>query len=326
MTSRRRQNGHRRSNLARAVIGAVGALAVVGISTLYLTGEPWSHQGHWGWQGQTWEKRVTYAGALVTALGAVIALVVSYRKQQDLEDGRYATQFAAGAAQLGDASAAVRIAGAYALAALADGHRDRRQQCIDALCAYMRLAYDPEFGGGHAASRTVESVNAAGTKSITTHTYRIADREVRLTIISILRDHLRDPKSRTSWCGYDLNFSGAVFDGGSFVGAHFTGGSVQFNGAKFVADRLSFFDAVFSGATVSFHGASFLGGLVSFDKARLEGSRIKFERSLFAKGGVTFDATIFSSGSVQFDDAKFIKGWVKRDGLDFRGWNSEDGA
>lgn len=51
---------------------------------------------------------------------------------------------------------------------------------------------------------------------------------VRLTIIRIIRDHLQDPAAPTTWCGRDLDFTGAIFDGGSFQGAAFTGGIVSF--------------------------------------------------------------------------------------------------
>lgn len=324
MSVRRGKQERRGSDLARAVIGALAGVSAVGVSVLYLTGEPWAHDWRWGWQEQPWEKRITYAGALVTALGALIALVVSFRKQQSLEDAQFTSQFAAAAAQLGDPSAAVRIAGAYAMAALADNNGDRRQQCVDALCAYMRLAYDPAYGGGRTVTRTVECVDAAGIKSTTTETYRESDREVRLTIVSIIRDHLRDPKSRTTWCGYDLNFCGVIFDGGSFVAAHFTGGDIQFSGAKFVSDRVSFFRAVFSGGTVYFHKAQFLGGHVSFDDAEIRGSEIKFERTMFAKGGATFHGTKFVTGRVSIENAGFSGGWVKRGDMDFRGWGGDN--
>jgi hypothetical protein len=52
------------------------------------------------------------------------------------------------AAQVGNMSAAVRMAGAYAMAALADetGETAKRQQCIDVPCAYLRLPYQSGHG------------------------------------------------------------------------------------------------------------------------------------------------------------------------------------
>lgn len=100
-----------------------------------------------------WKERLTIAGAVAAGAGAAIALVVGYRKQRDAEDGKFAAAFADAAAQLGDDAPAVRVAGAYALAALADRYNQHRQQCIDALCAHLRLPYDPD-----AAKRNVSTI------------------------------------------------------------------------------------------------------------------------------------------------------------------------
>lgn len=56
--------------------------------------------------------------ALVLSLVAV-ALVVAYRRQRDLEQGKFVEGFGAAAKQLGDADAAVRMAGVYAMAGVA---------------------------------------------------------------------------------------------------------------------------------------------------------------------------------------------------------------
>ncbi|MGH3153169.1 MAG: hypothetical protein ACRDOB_20910, partial [Streptosporangiaceae bacterium] len=51
------------------------------------------------------------------------------------------------AAQLGsDKSPAVRLAAVYAMAGLADDWQDHRQTCVDVLCAYLRMPYEPEPG------------------------------------------------------------------------------------------------------------------------------------------------------------------------------------
>jgi hypothetical protein len=51
------------------------------------------------------------------------------------------------AGQLGsDKSPAVRLAGVYAMAGLADDWQDHRQMCVDVLCAYLRMPYEPEPG------------------------------------------------------------------------------------------------------------------------------------------------------------------------------------
>src|ERR1700722_15145163 len=56
-------------------------------------------------------------------------------------------RFATAADQLGsDKPAAVRLAGVYAMAGLADDWEDNRQTCVDVLCAYLRMPYEPAPG------------------------------------------------------------------------------------------------------------------------------------------------------------------------------------
>ncbi|MGV9348426.1 hypothetical protein ACWDSD_27150 [Streptomyces spiralis] len=85
---------------------------------------------------------------VVAGAGALVALVVAYRRQRVDEDRalREATllhteRFTTAVGQLGNESAAVRLGGVHALAGLADDAptRDLRQTCIDVLCAYLRL-------------------------------------------------------------------------------------------------------------------------------------------------------------------------------------------
>src|SRR5271170_7855916 len=74
------------------------------------------------------------------------------RKQLDrtLAEQRTRTlneRFATAAGQLGDDKPpAVRLAGVYSMAGLADDWEENRQTCIDVLCAYLRLPYDPDPG------------------------------------------------------------------------------------------------------------------------------------------------------------------------------------
>jgi len=63
-------------------------------------------------------------------VGAAVALVVAYRRQRDVEQGRFVERF-------GDHDVAVRIAGVYAMAGVADESTGlRRQQCIDVFCGW----------------------------------------------------------------------------------------------------------------------------------------------------------------------------------------------
>jgi hypothetical protein len=89
-----------RSLPAASLMAGAGLLLVAAV-VLWLTGLP---QGGYGWhvEPMLWKDRLTYAAGVAAGLGALVALVVSYRKQRDAEEGKFAAQFAAAAAQLGD--------------------------------------------------------------------------------------------------------------------------------------------------------------------------------------------------------------------------------
>ena len=57
-------------------------------------------------------------------------------------------RFATAAEQLGSDKPAVRLAGVYAMAGLADDWKENRQICVDVLCAYLRMPYEPDPGRG----------------------------------------------------------------------------------------------------------------------------------------------------------------------------------
>jgi hypothetical protein len=121
------------------------------------------------------------AVTVITLIGAVLAGLYAYRKQL-LSEGdshradanQLAERYSKAAEQLGHDQAAVRLAGVYAMGHLADDWPEQRQVCIDVLCAYLRMPYeaDPTEPG-----------------------FMKGEREVRLTIIRTIRDHLQDPTS-----------------------------------------------------------------------------------------------------------------------------------
>jgi hypothetical protein len=88
------------------------------------------------------------AFAVAAGIGGVVALVTAYRRQRISEfaeqregDRLFNERFATTAGQLGHDSPAVRLAGVYAMAGLADDWPAQRQTCIDVLCAYLRMPY-----------------------------------------------------------------------------------------------------------------------------------------------------------------------------------------
>lgn len=239
--------------------------------------------------------RVGYTAA--AAVGAAGTLVVAYRRQQLLEEdrpGQRATQRALheryqdATAQLGHDNPTIRLAGVYALAAVADDWlnidiTDQAQVCIDVLCAYQRTpAPDDALPG---------------------------EQQVRQTITRVIAQHLQ-PDAQPSWGPLDFDFTGTTFTGvHDFSDAEFGGASVSFAKARFSGDQVSFAWARFSGSEVSFNGATFSAGWVSFEGATFSAGRVSFNRAEFSGVGVVrFGGATFSGGRVSFDEATFKGG------------------
>lgn len=259
--------------------------------------------------------------ALVAGVGAAVGLVTTYRRQalSEREERaadviRFDQRFASAAAQLGGATPANRIAGVYAVAALADQYPRHRQQCVDVLCGYLRLPFNPDEDGIATTETTV--VTATQDRTVTERTLPARtphDLEVRHTIQLVIADHLRDPDSATSWTPMTLNLRGAHLHDAGFIGCHF--GRSLFSGTTFTAV------ARFDGATFTeyaeFVGATFTGNAVfvgaCFTKSAL------FDGATFTRGAVFFGAT-FSENAVfggatfteaaLFDGATFTRGAV----------------
>ncbi|GAA3592304.1 pentapeptide repeat-containing protein [Streptomyces osmaniensis] len=266
--------------------------------------------------------------ATLTFAGAVLAGVYGYRKQRLAEgdahradDKQLAERFTTAADQLGHDQAAVRLAGVYAMARLADDWIEQRQVCVDVLCAYLRMPYEPNPEVASAASVGGESLSS------TPAAYKEGEREVRLTIIRTIRSHLQ-PQAPTSWSACNFDFTRATFDGGylqgslfqgtvTFGGADFSGRSFYFGGADFSAGRVYFGGANFSGGRVDFRGAKFSGASVDFTGAKFSRGSVYFGGAKFNGGTVTFIDAEFSGGTVTFIGAKFSRGIVDFTGAKF---------
>jgi hypothetical protein len=213
-------------------------------------------------------------------------------------------RFAAAAGQLGsDKPPEVRLAGVYAMAGLADDWPENRQTCVDVLCGYLRMPYEPDPGD-----------DAPGPDRLA---FR-ASREVRHTVIRVITAHLRDG-AMVSWQGSNFDFTGVVFDGGDFSGVKFSGGTVSFSGAKFSGGEVSFSGAGFSGGEVGFEFAVFSGGAVRFRRAEFSGGEIGFNRAKFSGSQVHFDSAKFSGCAVRFSGVEFSGGAVDFFGVKFSG-------
>ena len=229
---------------------------------------------------------------------ALVALIIAYRRHKSaefvaarnrveaqLEHARlYHEPFAAAAAQIGDETAAARLAGVRAMAGLADDWPEHRQACVDVLCAYLRTPCSPapvlDLSPGDRPRRD-------------------AAREVRDTVFGIITAHLR-PSAEVSWRSLNLDFTGVVFDRGDFSGVGFSGGQVSFGGAKFPSGQVSFAGAEFSGGGVSFAGAELSGAEVSFARAGFSGGQVEFRRARFSGSEVGFRGARFTGGEISF--------------------------
>jgi uncharacterized protein YjbI with pentapeptide repeats len=248
--------------------------------------------------------------ASVAGAGALVALVVAYRRQKIAEADSahdrtrvFNERFTTSAAQLGDNKAAVRLAGVHAMAGLADDWAANRQTCIDVLCAYLRMPYEPDPGPEADSSQRLAF---------------LASREVRHTVIRVITAHLQHDAA-VSWQGLNFDLTSVTFDGGSFGGAQFSGGTVRFRGAQFSSGTVDFGGAQFSSGTVSFRDAKFSGGTVSFRGAQFSSGTVDFGRAQFSSGTVDFGRAQFSGGTVDFGYAKFSGGTVGFSGAKFSG-------
>lgn len=258
--------------------------------------------------------------------GAAVALVVAFRRQKVLEEDREGKRaddaadrevqralhdrYQSATAQLGHDNHTIRLAGVFALAAVADDwlariDRGQAQVCIDVLCSYLR---------------TDERVTDRSQP----------DLEVRQTITRVVAAHLQANASR-SWGGLDFDFTGASFTGThDFSGAVFSGGSVSFDQASFTGDVVSFNRAVFSGGVVSFARAkfssgymtfldtAFSGGEVNFLSASFSGTEMVFFRSKFSGAEVVFSHATVDLSQLRIMDAEISKGQVNFDGVKFK--------
>ncbi|MFR9773770.1 pentapeptide repeat-containing protein [Nocardia sp. SC052] len=228
---------------------------------------------------------------VVAGVGGVVALVIAYRRQRDLEQSRFVERFGAAAAQLGAPDVAVRIAGVYAMAGVADESDGlRRQQCVDVLCGYLRLPYDAEHGASGRTKLVIKAprIERGRVRGETEEhiEYRQNDREVRATIVRVIADHLR-PEAEYSWSTSNFDFRTAYLENADFSQSIFSG-VVRFEAATFSGD------AAFGGATFR--------NYVAFRKATFSGFA-RFHRVTFG-GGADFSGVVFAADAA-FGGATF---------------------
>ena len=203
-------------------------------------------------------------------------------------------RFATAAEQLGSDKPAIRLAGVYAMAGLAGDWEENRQTCVDVLCAYLRIPYEPDPGqDAHEPHNLPSKPSAKSATQSSESSPRTSGKTLRCPGRAL-----------------NFDFTGAVFDGAYFDDAKFSGGMVDFDRAKFSGGTVRFSDAEFSGGTVYFGDAQFSGGTVDFSGAQFSGGTVYFSRAKFSGGMVDFDRAKFSGGTVRFRRAQFSGGTV----------------
>ncbi|MGW0240375.1 MULTISPECIES: pentapeptide repeat-containing protein [Micromonospora] len=259
---------------------------------------------------------------VVAGTGAAAAIYVSYRKQRNDEanstrehDRLFTDRFTKASEQLGHDAAAVRLAGMYALARIADDSERDRETCMKVICAYLRMPFDP-----------------------TAPDSDLAERNVRATALKLLEERLR-PSHPHFWKGADVDLSGAylinaafartVLDKAIFSDAHFYGValfSLMRFGWRTYFERATFHDRVWFGYSefhdqVTFRGARFLSEaafchgqfldkVTFFDEARFEGaadfSNAKFPASASFKD-VHFESAPTWPEGYELNDGKLVR-------------------
>ena len=249
--------------------------------------------------------------SVVAGFGGVVLLAVNYRKQRVAEDEhalsvrraegeavqKFNERFGSAAEQLANESPAVRLAGVYAMAGLADDWADKRQVCVDVLSGYLRISQE-----------------------------RDGETEVREAILRMVRDHTR-ASAKISWSALDFDFTGVTMENADFArlefhgevlfdGAEFVGGVASFAGAEF-GKLLSFHGARFAAAETNFAGVTFTKGKAEFVGAEFAGDKVDFADAFFESSSVAFFRCRFTAPAVDFSELDFAFGRVVFDRCDF---------
>jgi hypothetical protein len=165
--------------------------------------------------------------AVVGGIGGVVALVVAYRRQRlgeaagQRENAKlYLESFARATDQIGAESAAIRLAGMYALERLAHDDADKRQTIVNVMCAYLCMPPTPVPGTGQPGAHFDQQ-----------------EHHVRHAVQRILFPHLQPgdnperPLSRF-WPDIDLDLTGATLDGFHLDDCQVR--TARFDGTRFV--------------------------------------------------------------------------------------------
>jgi hypothetical protein len=217
--------------------------------------------------------------ATTAGAGAVVALVITYRRQHlaEADTGEASRQLGEAAAQLGAEEPVARLAGAYAIAAIADREPRLRVQAAQVLCAALRLPPNVTSDADDEVRRLIGEIICQ--RLTKTH------RAVWTHDISLVGARLVDFTLQDADVTARLDFAGATFTGlTSLDRCHFH--------AKVRLDEAHFRDS-FSCQSARFDDdfdavACFFSGDVYFNKTQARSfatlSESRIESTLWLKG------------------------------------------
>ncbi|WP_207843881.1 pentapeptide repeat-containing protein [Williamsia soli] len=276
----------------------------------------------------------TVIGGLCVVAAGVLAFLVAYWNRRQTEKhwrtSNRQDRFTAIGTQLADKSAAVRIAGVYAMEALVDdwlkprpipwtwyltkptvtwntkgrtktrNHLAQRstgqaQACINVLCAYLRL---PPIKDGSKQTRIYDFTAGLAAKTPP------VDLHVRQSIVRTIAAHLTDKAPGEQWSHLDFDLSGARLYDAKFAGSHFRG-TANFQQVQFYGESTSFGGAQFHGKNTSFSQAEFHSDRTSFGRAHFYSELTTFFRTQFHGWTTSFSQTAFHGKRTSFSQAEF---------------------
>lgn len=237
-------------------------------------------------------------------VGAVVALVIAYRRQHlaEADTGEASLQLGEAAGQLGADEPVARLAGAYAIAAVADGEPRLRVQAAQILCAALRLPPHVTSDADDEVRRLIGEIICQ--RLTTTH------QAVWIHDISLAGARLVDFTLQDADVSARLDFAGATFIGPtSFDRCRFRA-NVRLDNAD-LQDSFSCRSARFAddlaAASCHFGGDVYLNGtqvesFATLSKSRIDGTlwlkRFEAEH-LVASGMLVTDSLLLESADVK---------------------------
>lgn len=177
----------------------------------------------------------TFAGAVIAAVALLIATAVTrHTAKQTLEQAdnvatatadrahaeALAKRYQDAAGQLGHDKAAVRLAGVYAMARLADDWPAQRQTCVSVLCAYLRMP--------------VKTIRIPG---VDENGIDFEDMQVRRAICELISTRVTPVQDDALWAHCDFNLRDAYLPDLNLTDARLDG-TITIAGAELVGKCL----------------------------------------------------------------------------------------